>query len=481
MENRHVLRGGFLYSAMLILKKLLNPISVNEDDRRREFILNILLLGAITIFFIASCINAVAIIISPHLSADSSYLSLIPLVIVCALLVSLYLISRKGRFQIAAYVLVVVLFVFAGLMEYYYSVGVVAALLIHMLVIIMSGILISTRFAFTTTIITIIAITIITALHFHGVVIPDLSWRNAPWNPQDTAMACVIFVITASISWLSNREIEKSLARAKSSEKTLREERDMLEVVVEERTRELRESQLEKISQLYSFAEFGRLSSGLFHDLMNPLTAVSLNVQMAQIEGRLMGDLTKVENYLEQAFVAAKRMERFVGAIRKQIGNKRGELSTFSIIEETRYVMEILSFKAQHARVHIKMKPSKDITFYGDAVRFSQIMLNLITNAIDAYDEEKIHYSARDVIVSFSENVEGVVGTVVDHGAGITAENINAIFTPFFTTKRSQLTKGTGLGLSITRTIIEKDFNGTIVVASEKGKETRFTFTLPKQ
>ena len=119
----------------------------------------------------------------------------------------------------------------------------------------------------------------------------------------------VAWVRAEVIAWLSNREIEKSLKRARRSEAALKVERDALEITVEARTRQLREAQADQLSQLYRFAEFGQISSGLFHDLVNPLNAMSLNMEnILSIQDH--ATVSEMRERIERAMGSAKRMEK---------------------------------------------------------------------------------------------------------------------------------------------------------------------------
>jgi signal transduction histidine kinase len=461
------------------VKKLVHPRSSDEDSRRKEFILNILLLSSITLFAVANVINVFAAIFRPA-SHELHSMPFLVLVFILAFFSLLYFLSRKGHFSFSAHVLVFTFFFLAAYMGYHWGVDITASLLIYGLVIVMAGILVSTRFAFLTT--ALIGLTILITDYLQGlqIVIYDYAWRVENWETTDTIMTAVIFFLVAIVSWLSNREIERSLARAHRSEASLRKERDMLEITVEERTRELKEAQLERISQLYSLAEFGRLSSGLFHDLMNPLTAVSLNVEKAKSEGETShGGLSKAQYYLDQAFVAAKRMERFIVAVRKQIG-KKGDTKRFSLRAETKEVIDILSYKAHLANVRIILSENKASDITGDPIQWSQTMLNLISNSIDAYDEIPKGKDERTVVVTFTEDSKTISCAITDHGIGIPKENMEKIFDPFFTTKMGQTAKGTGIGLSTVKRMIEKNFNGSITVESAPHIGTTFLVVLPK-
>ena len=101
---------------------------------------------------------------------------------------------------------------------------------------------------------------------------------------------------------------------------------------------------------------------------------------------------------------------------------------------------------------------------YGNASELKQVFLTVITNALDAMDDTGDACGESFVKIN-------------DTGGGISAEQINRIFDPFFSTKAER--GGTGLGLSISKKILA-DLNGDITVASESGTGATFTVTLPK-
>jgi C4-dicarboxylate-specific signal transduction histidine kinase len=270
----------------------------------------------------------------------------------------------------------------------------------------------------------------------------------------------------ATISWLSNRETEKSLKRARKSEADLKKERDLLEIKVKERTEELKKAQLEKIAQVYRFAEFGRLSSGFFHDLVNPITIVCLNLE--RINGSRIKEIGEAKNYLSKAVDATRRLESFIMTARKQI-RKEEEKKIFSVYDEVQQIIEMLSYKARKANVEVKLKMSEALELFGDSVRFSQAITNLVANAIDAYANISSQTKKVEIKVFYKNN--SIFLEIKDFGEGIKKDNLKLIFEPFFSTKQEQ---GIGIGLSLTKDIIEKDFGGSIEVFSEEGEGAKF-------
>src|SRR5207245_1034752 len=129
-------------------------------------------------------------------------------------------------------------------------------------------ILINSRFAFILTSLIGANLFALSFMQMHHVYAPRLYWKHQEYNLADGIVRYITLTIIALVSWLFNREMETALIRAQLSEKALREQRDLLEIKVEERTQELKQTQVEKLTQLYRFAEFGKISSGLFHDLV---------------------------------------------------------------------------------------------------------------------------------------------------------------------------------------------------------------------
>jgi two-component system NtrC family sensor kinase len=132
--------------------------------------------------------------------------------------------------------------------------------------------------------------------------------------------------------------------------------------------------------------------------------------------------------------------------------------------------------KAGVEGITIKEEISLDVpVIQADSSQLQQVIVNLLNNAIDAIIERH-GASGGELIVILQPSTNGrVIMSVKDNGSGISPENMEKIFTPFFTTK--PVGKGTGLGLPICYGIITK-MGGTIDVSSEKGEGTTFIISL---
>jgi len=481
--NMELHRETFLSAPRRVLgflsQRLLTPRAETEDLARREYILNIFLLGSIALLFVA-----VLAVVAKAIAQGADHKGSSPFSVLAIFLsfVTLLFLSRKGFIKTTAYIFIAVYFFAISSGLYSYGVDQPQTLLAFALIIVMAGVMIGSQFAFMATLVSAAVLAVLGYLQINQFYSVDAYWKqNLAVGVEDIITFSITLALIAIASWLSNREIEKSLLRARHSEAELKKERDSLEETVQRRTNELKEAQAEKMAQLYRFAEFGKLSSGVFHDLINPLTAVSLNMEQIKKEYGKDGKAHETQIYIDKAVLAARKMENFVVAVRRQLAQQHQNSTLFSLNEEIQYVVDVLHHKAQDVNVSLFFTPHKQHALMGDAVRFNQIALNLIANAIEAYGKEDASDTSgrtREVHATLDEDGNDIVFSVQDNGKGISKENIEKIFEPFFTTKGDD--QGLGIGLSLTKRIVEKDFGGTITVESSVGKGTLFTIRIPK-
>jgi signal transduction histidine kinase len=450
-----------------LYRQFIAPKSENEDQQRHEYILNIILTGSI----VALLILETFLLIS--WSKDPASYSGIPITLFTGIVlffISLLILSRQGYFAISSYLLIGLYFFSTTYGLYQWSFLLPTILLGYVITITIAGMLVSTRAAMITTLLVTITTIGVTYFQISGSLPVTLEWRTQELFLKDAIEPSVLLVFIMVISWLSNRQIEHSLMRARKSEQALLRERDTLEVKVEERTRELKQMQQEKLGQLYHFAEFGRLSSGIFHDLMNPLSALIAHVSDIETYPE---NLPAIKVSLSKAVATSKRIGEFISTVKKQV--RVDELQqVFLINKEIEEAIDILQYRAREAHVTIKLKMQKEISTYGNPLKFHQVAVNLIVNAIDATEQQ--HRAHPCIYVKLAKHERSVIFSVADEGCGIPESIRDKIFDPFFTTKSS---KGIGLGLSTTKTIVEKEFAGTINVQSVEEYGTIFKVMFP--
>lgn len=456
--------------------RLTRPNARQEDKARREHILNILLLG--TIFLSCMAVICASITYAYALSQGLPYggIPIKMLVTVVLLFAMLFWFSKKGWAQFAAQCMAGLYFLLATYTSYTWGADVPQALLIFALVTVLSGILLGTRYAFLFTFFTALVLLSLTHLQANGFISMHASWKQTPVNMPDSLVSVVTLLLLATISWLYNREIRASLQKAYHSEKALKEERDSLEQKVEMRTQQLKEIQLEKMMQLYRFAEFGRIASGLFHDLTAPITAMSLNLELLEHNLETKQKTTALQKSMAKAKLNILRIEEFVQAARKQI-QKQDTKERFSLNQEIYYVKQVLEYKARQLHVSLEFKELEpEIILYGNPLKMNQVLTNLISNAIDAYQDVK-RTRPFEVHIHITQNAQQVKVLIQDWGSGIPEDIQSQIFKPLFTTKSKE--HGMGIGLSISQNIIQEDFAGSIHFRSQEGKGSLFTILIP--
>lgn len=461
-ELVRILGIRFLY------ERVIKPRSSEDDVRRRELILNIILFGTISVLSVLG----ICIIIS-MIQFGSAYRGISGLIFfpVLASFIGLLTLSRKGYVLTSSWILVSLYFTLTLYSVFQWSFILPMIILGAFLTIVISGVLLSTQASIAVAGLLAAGISIITRLQIAGVVPWDLSWQQRVIRTQDVVEICTVLFLISLISWLSNRETERSLVRARNSEAALLKERDLLEVTVEERTRELKELQLHQVGQLAQLAEVGKTASGIFHDLMNPLNNVVLSIEELS---RTHDDIGDAQDQVAKAVAASRKMGGFIGTIRKQI-RPSNEILSFSPSREASDAIDILAYKARLSNVTCSLNGDADCKISGNPILYHQVALNLISNVIDSYAEIS-NSRERFVRISIELQADCCVLRVADSGCGIQEKNEGKIFEPFFTTKASQ---GLGIGLSHIKKIIEVDFGGTISFSSTPNEGTVFSVTTP--
>ena len=221
-------------------------------------------------------------------------------------------------------------------------------------------------------------------------------------------------------------------------------------------------------SELIRLAEFGRVSAGLIHEMSTPLSVAALSLDQLKFKHQ--------NSLIRRARRELKLIERYVAAARKQLNGESNKRS-FSLTIAIHQVVMLLSGKARNNKVKILVSSIGSVRLYGDPVKFHQLLANLLSNAIDAYDGIYDRPKTVNVKVHFFRT-KSVVLIVEDSGQGIDKKDIKHIFEPFFSTKKNK-NRGLGLGLASVKQFVELDFKGKITVKSKPGVGTRFTIRFP--
>ena len=250
---------------------------------------------------------------------------------------------------------------------------------------------------------------------------------------------------------------------------------------------ELKRSQALLLRQ-EKLASLGRLAAGLAHELNNPLNHIAGFVEALQRRAGAETLLARkeFEDFPRFLGMIQGQVDRAASIIRRLLDFARQREPSFELIDLDRLISESVSFVERQAAVankRIVVRPlSELVQLRADAQMLQQLLLNLLTNALDAIEGDGEVRIAADVI-EVGHGARGrreiVEVSVADNGRGIAPENLSKVFDPFFTTK--EVGKGTGLGLPICQSIVEQH-GGTIEIKSEGiGKGALVTVKLPVQ
>lgn len=452
-------RSHSLYNALIA------PRAKDSDEQNREVVLNWLLVSCIVLAG-AIFINTLMRLITFGGFFFFTRLFFIGLIVL--FFIALYWLAKQGSRLFVEITLLGILLASALFILFTWGIINPVGLLMLCIVVVMAGILLGSRYSLFAATLAFVALGTLEIGKDLGFINPNIAWMREASTMTDVFSFTILLFILASVSWLFNRQMEVSLRRARKSEQALKRERDLLEVKVEERTRELQASQLEKMQQVYRFAELGRLSTALFHDLANHLSSMSLDIEglkrrrQSEIVERIQQDIHYIDEVVQR--------------VRQQMQGKQSN-QRFDAYEEIQTVVSMLQFAANRAGVIVTVSgPEERLALSGDITRFRQIIINILSNAIESYAGLKLPKTQQPVVtVSIDEVDDGLQIIIADFGWGITKKQQQKIFEPFYTTKDA----GVGIGLFIVRQVVEQDFNGTISVKSTKAQGTTFTIWLP--
>jgi C4-dicarboxylate-specific signal transduction histidine kinase len=242
---------------------------------------------------------------------------------------------------------------------------------------------------------------------------------------------------------------------------------------IQRREQELREKQ-EQLVQAAKLATLGELTTGVAHELNNPLNNIGLFIgnviDILQLGGR---DSTRMLRDLNKAMDQVRKASEIITHLRTfgRVAPTSREVISLNpiIVQALSLVHEQLRMRDIEVQLRLR---GEAVRVLGNAIQIEQVFLNLLTNARDALVDAPV----RLISVTSELGTEMVRINVSDTGSGIPAGLEQRIFDPFFTTK--DVGAGTGLGLSITYGIV-RDHGGTIELRNSPGKGAAFIVELP--
>jgi C4-dicarboxylate-specific signal transduction histidine kinase len=325
-------------------------------------------------------------------------------------------------------------------------------------------------------------------------ILSDLHTLNRKLNDQRKAMIHILADYEKDRSYLAKQkerldnsrrallhilqDSHRSKLRLESSRKAMIHiMSDLKETTaeVQRREQELREKQ-EQLVQAGKLATLGELTTGIAHELNNPLNNIGLFMGNAidLIELGMAG--SEPERILQELHSAMQQVRKATEIISHLRTFGRVASVSREPVQLTQVILRSISLMQEQLRlrqIEIKLNfPPEEIVVIGNAIQLEQVFINLLTNARDALTS--VAYKCIEITCSVQSDMVEI--RFQDSGPGIPPGLEQRIFDPFFTTK--DVGTGTGLGLSITYGII-KEHQGSIAVQNEPGKGALFLIQIP--
>lgn len=265
--------------------------------------------------------------------------------------------------------------------------------------------------------------------------------------------------------------VKVDITERKQAETLLKQMNATLEQrVSEEVARNLEQERL--LVHQSRLAAMGEMIGNIAHQWRQPLNALGLllaNIKDAHSYGELTADYLKQESEQGQRLIL--KMSSTIDDFRNFFKPNK-EKQAFRLAQKVHDTLEIVSATLHNNNIEALVEGSQDILAFGYPNEYSQVLLNLISNAKDALLERKVRQGR--ILIRLARQGDQAVLTVRDNAGGIDPELMAKIFDPYFTTKA----KGTGIGLYMSKVIVENNMGGAIAARNVEGG-AEFSITCP--
>jgi signal transduction histidine kinase len=254
----------------------------------------------------------------------------------------------------------------------------------------------------------------------------------------------------------------------------LQEYNDTLNSKLEEKIKDLEQSQATIINQS-KFAVMGEMIAMIAHQWKQPLNVISLNIASLQMM-HLTGKYSKqelseiIENSNETIEYMSKTIQDFTEFLKPSEIREKLKIGTIFY-----QLMSLVKSDIQQYEIDftINFKLDKDLIIELNSSKFTQVIINIIKNAIDEFKSKHIENPTISIDIELINNVYTI--SIQDNAGGIPLEILNTIFEPYVSTKGKN---GTGLGMYMSKLLVESHLGGTIDVINQNGGAL-FSLKLP--
>jgi two-component system C4-dicarboxylate transport sensor histidine kinase DctB len=288
---------------------------------------------------------------------------------------------------------------------------------------------------------------------------------------SQTVTAMVVAALASALLLLIGMVVLQRRARLVERIEYQRRASEELERRVEERTADLRRAQ-DDLVQAGKLAALGQMSAALSHEFNQPLAAIRSYADNAQLliersrVAEASSNLRRIKDLTTRMADISKHLMTFARKPRRDLR----PVVLAEVLDDT---LDFLRTRLERAGAVVSIdQPDRGLTVRAGNVRLQHVILNLVSNALDAMQGQ----AAPRLDFTVRAQDERVTLSLRDHGPGIAEAELGRIFDPFFTTK--DVGEGLGLGLSISYNMV-KDFDGVLRAENHPAGGAVFTIELP--
>lgn len=225
--------------------------------------------------------------------------------------------------------------------------------------------------------------------------------------------------------------------------------------------------QRKQLLQSAKMMAVGQLAAGMAHEMRNPLGIIRTQSYLLRSNENLDENARKSLSFIDEN---VQRAGLIIDNVMNFWRSGEGREEQLNLSDNMRSIVALQNDEIRSKEISVQICCPPDLTLTADPETLKHILLNLISNAVDAMGR------GGHLLLTAKETGAGLELQCSDDGCGIPQEDMEMLFNPFFTTKPPG--KGTGLGMFVVYSEVEK-LSGTIRVDSVPGKGTRFTVEIP--